>query len=71
MYTHVFEITPDDTEGTAADAFMVEGDGTVTILPSSSSTPVTLTVAAGVIYEIAVSQVRASGTTVDRVYGLA
>lgn len=70
MYTHVFEITPDDNDGVSADAFMVEGDGDVTILPASSSTEVTIPVVEGSIYSIAISKVLATGTTVTAVFGL-
>ena len=70
-YTHVFQINPSDTLETAADAFMVAGDGSVAVLPASSKDPVVLEVFAGEVYNIAIRQVLETDTTVDTVFGLA
>jgi hypothetical protein len=69
----MFAITPHDTAEVdpLPKAIRADGDGTVTLRAAGSDADVTVTMTAGEILPVRARHIRAGGTTVAAIHGLA
>ena len=71
VYRNATTITPTDNAAIGPYmGFMVGAAGTIVIAPTGTTVTVSLTVAAGVLYPIAIQGVNATGTTATGVVGV-